>query len=234
MLTILYSYYNSSEALGIQINNWSQYPIELMKKLHFILIDDCSDNIADLAINFPINLTQLRITDNIPWNQPGAKNLGFKFAKTDWVFNSDIDHVLKPEMCEKLVELKKDKGTVYYFSRFSDKGESRNSHPNSFLIHKDVFWELGGYDEDFCGHYGYDDILLKTMIQSQCKTEHLNSINLINYTSLFSSDLDRNRRKNKRLLKRKKKQLQKGKYQNKKILRFNWEVVKNLNTASHI
>jgi len=55
MLTIVYSYYNSSKALGIQIDNWSQYPIEMMKKLHFILIDDCSDNKADLANNF-INL----------------------------------------------------------------------------------------------------------------------------------------------------------------------------------
>ena len=232
MLTIIYSYYNNSKALGIQIDNWSQYPIELMKKLHFILIDDCSHEKDDLAINFPINLTLLRVTDNIPWNQPGAKNLGFKFATTDWVFTSDIDHVLLPEMCEKIIELKKDKGIVYFFSRLTDKGESRNPHPNSFLIHKDIFWKLGGYDEDFCGHHGYDDILLKTMIQSNYKTEHLNSINLINYTSLYSPDLNRNRRKNKRLLKRKKKQLQKGKYQNKKILRFNWELVKNLNTAS--
>jgi len=217
MLTIVYPYYNSIKAVEIQIDNWSQYPIELMKKLHFIMIDDCSNSKADLAIN---------------WNQPGAKNLGFKFSKTDWVFTSDIDHVLQPEMCEKLIELKKDKKTVYYFSRLTDKGESRDSHPNSFLIHKDVFWELGGYDEDFCGHYGYDDILLRTMIQSHCKTEHLNSVHLINHPSLCSSDLDRNRRKNKRLLKRKKKQLQKGKYQNKRILRFNWEVAKNLNTAS--
>jgi hypothetical protein len=232
MLTILYSYYNSSKALGIQIDNWSQYPIELMKKLHFILIDDCSESRADLAINFPINLALLRIADDIPWNQPGAKNLGFKFAKTDWVFTSDIDHILQPEMCGKLIALEKDKRTVYYFSRLTDKGESKNPHPNSFLIHKDIFWKLGGYDEDFCGHYGYDDILLKTMIQSNFKTEQLNSISLINYTSLNSSDLDRNRRKNKRLLKRKEKQLQKGKYQNKKILRFNWELVKNLNTAS--
>jgi len=91
-----------------------------MKKLHFILIDDCSDSKADLKINFPINLTLLRITDNIPWNQPGAKNLGFKFAKIDWIFTSDIDHVLQPEMCGKLIELKKEKKTVYnlliYFS----------------------------------------------------------------------------------------------------------------------
>ncbi len=144
MLTIVYSYYNSSKALEIQIDNWSQYPIELMKKLHFILIDDCSDSKADLKINFPINLTLLRVTDNIPWNQPGAKNLGFKFAKTDWIFTSDIDHVLQPEMCGKLIELKKEKKTVYYFSRLTDKGENRDSHPNSFLIHKDIFRELGG------------------------------------------------------------------------------------------
>ncbi|KKN44760.1 hypothetical protein LCGC14_0690020, partial [marine sediment metagenome] len=65
MLTIIYSYYNSSKALGIQIDNWSQYPIELMKELHFILIDDCSDSKADLKINFPINLTLMKVTDDI-------------------------------------------------------------------------------------------------------------------------------------------------------------------------
>jgi hypothetical protein len=44
MLTIIYPYFNSIKAVKIQIDNWSQYPIELMKKLHFILIDDCSDS----------------------------------------------------------------------------------------------------------------------------------------------------------------------------------------------
>lgn len=47
MLTIIYPYYNSIKAVKIQIDNWSQYPIKLMKKLHFILIDDCSGNKAD-------------------------------------------------------------------------------------------------------------------------------------------------------------------------------------------
>ena len=56
MLTILYSFYNSDKAIEIQIKNWSRYPSELMRKLHFILIDDCSDNKEDLDINFPINL----------------------------------------------------------------------------------------------------------------------------------------------------------------------------------
>ena len=115
MLTIIYPYYNSIKAVKIQIDNWSKYPIELMKKLQFILIDDCSDNKADLRINFPINLTLLRVTDNIPWNQPGAKNLGFKFAKTDWIFTSDIDHVLQPEMCGMLIERKKEKKTADMF-----------------------------------------------------------------------------------------------------------------------
>ena len=29
-------------------------------------------------------------------------------------------------------------------------------HPNSFVVTRDLYWQIGGYDEDYCGLYGTD------------------------------------------------------------------------------
>jgi hypothetical protein len=34
--------------------------------------------------------------------------------------------------------------------------EPYHPHPNSFVMHRDDFWAMGGYDEDFVGFYGSD------------------------------------------------------------------------------
>ncbi len=42
-------------------------------------------------------------------------------------------------------------------------------------MHKDDFDEIGGYDEDFSGHYGHDDNLFNDMVKKRFKIEHLDT-----------------------------------------------------------
>ncbi len=232
ILTLIYPFYNSQDALKRQIDAWKNYPEKLRKQVRFVLVDDCSDAPTDFHIDFSINLTCLRVIDDIDWNQPGAKNLGFKFALSPWAFFSDIDHVLNAEMCERLINLNKQKGIVYFFQRIDDEGEAAEPHPNSFLIHKDDFKTAEGYDEDFCGHYGYDDLLFKEVLQRLCTLKTLDNVSLITSRLYHTSTLNRDTRHNRKLFKKKRVQLLKGKYFNKNLLRFNWEIMDLLHFQS--
>lgn len=42
-------------------------------------------------------------------------------------------------------------------------------------MHKDDFEEIGGYDEDFSGHYGHDDNLFNDMVKKRFKIEHIDT-----------------------------------------------------------
>ena len=35
---------------------------------------------------------------------------------------------------------------------------SPKPHPNSFVVTRETYWKIGGYDEDFCGVYGTDNL----------------------------------------------------------------------------
>lgn len=232
ILTLIYPFYNSQDALNRQIDAWKNYPEKIRKQVRFVLVDDYSDSPVDFHIDFAINLTCLRVIDDIDWNQPGAKNLGFKFVLSPWAFFSDIDHVLKAEMCERLIDLNKQKGIVYFFQRYNDEGDAARPHPNSFLIHKDDFKTAGGYDEDFCGHYGYDDLIFNEVLQRQYTLKTLDNVSLITSRLYHTSTLDRDTRHNRKLFKKKRVQLFKGKYFNQNSLRFNWEIMDLLHFQS--
>ncbi len=42
-------------------------------------------------------------------------------------------------------------------------------HANSFVIRRELFDQLGGYDERFCGRYGGDDIDFNTRYERLCR-----------------------------------------------------------------
>jgi hypothetical protein len=157
-ITLIYTYYNQKERIE-----------GILKEKHpatrVVIVDDCSPE----PLQAPLGVDCYRIEDNIPWNQPGARNLGFQEAK-GWIVCADIDHLVTKENIEDILKLKKKKGTVYFLGR-----EDVNSW-NVFLIHKDDFEKIGGYDEDFSGHYGYDDIEFLWRCQKNLKVEERKDI----------------------------------------------------------
>jgi len=231
-LSFVYPYYNNQACLERQLLRWTGLPQELARRIEYVLIDDGSPEPARVPSNCPINLTLVRIKEDIPWNQHGARNLGLKLAEGDWVIASDIDHLFPAEGLTHVLSLAKDPGTVYYFGRKQEDGSPKHPHPNSFLVHRKAFWAAGGYDEDFCGHHGKGDILLRMLFERDCRIARLDDVALIELEDAATPGMNRSDKHNRRLFKKKRRLFEKGKYQSGRTVRFEWEIVNRWRAAA--
>ena len=107
-----------------------------------------------------LDISIYRVTDDIPWNQHGATNLGIQECSTEYVMVIDMDTVVSENLAVELLKLANlnAENVAYRFNRMREDGSVHNKiHPKVCLINKKEFWEVGGYDEDFCGNYGHND-----------------------------------------------------------------------------
>lgn len=221
--SLVYTFYNNQNAVDAQCRMWNSYPESVMRKLCIIAIDDGSYPPLRFDIDRRLPFILLRATEDIRWNQPGAKNLEMRFVPTEWALLTDADHMLTGEMAEKLLDFSPAAGTIYIPARLRN-GQPCHPHPNSFIIRKTDFFAINGYDEDFCGNYGHDDHFFTEKARRQFTIESLDRIVLHNDQEYGTPDADRNHRKNKHLLKKKRAQLAKNRYKVPRMIRFNWEI----------
>src|SRR5690606_20832300 len=95
-----------------------------------------------------------------PWHQHAARNLGAQEAAAPWLLLTDMDHVLTAGAAGSLLKRlgRLDHRTAYFLHRIEattleptlGRDNKPKPHPNSFVMTRDLFWEAGGYDEDFC------------------------------------------------------------------------------------
>jgi len=98
---------------------------------------------------------------NIPWGNSRARNIGAINASNDYLLFIDVDHTIKDQINFSALN-----DRYYKFKRVLKKTEW---HCNTLLMHKDLFFSVGGYDERFCGHYGYEDRYMEFKLrQIQC------------------------------------------------------------------
>lgn len=155
MITLVYAYYNNSKMLDLQLQEWSKYQDK--DKWQAIIVDDGSqrdpaiDHLID--VGFPISL--YRIKNDIPWNMDGARNLAMTHA-SGWCLLCDMDHVLTADKAKELQGLALNAGRAYKFQRRLTNGTKINQGANIWIMHADLFWKIGGYDERYAGYYGSD------------------------------------------------------------------------------
>jgi hypothetical protein len=219
MITILHTYYNQSpELLNHHLKEWKKINNKYGDKVKYVIIDDCSD--TPLYFKFK-NLTIYRILNNIQWNQGGARNLGFFVAPTQWVFCSDIDHVLLFESFDKLYAMQKQKREYYKVARIINEDlntELTKITGGGYLINKDDFFDIGGYDEDFSGHYGYEDLNFHHRAETNgIIAKLLPDIYTVCYPVISTLKLNRETTINRELYNKKI-----NKQSNGEILRFRW------------
>lgn len=230
MLTIVMPYYKNRGMLERHIDEWKSYPIELKAKMQFIVVDDGSPDGHDA---FPIaydaamiNLQLYKILVDIPWNQDGARNLGMKHAK-GWCVMTDMDHLLTAENAQAIIDMQKTKSNYYQLARKKASGAEYHRHPNSYLIHTDTFWDAGGYDEDFAGHYGSDGSF-KKIVNTVAQGFQLEKIYLVLFGREVIADAsttDYGRKDSKYYIKNNNALYLKSKKTIKGVnpIRFNWE-----------
>jgi len=169
MITLVMAYYENGGMLYRHFKEWQTYPD---KDFKVILVDDGSQK--DPAINhikktnFPLELYRIQI--DIPWNQNGARNLGMTHAN-GWCLLTDMDHLLSKDQFIKLYKLKLYKFVHYVPGRKKANGTWYKKHPNSYILHRDLYWRAGGYDESFCGYYGTDATFRRQLMSSGRRIE---------------------------------------------------------------
>lgn len=153
-----------TETLSRLLRTYASYSPELTRRIMFIIVDDHSP--IDIKIPHDINLNYrlYRIDSDIMWNQAGARNLGATMSPAPRLILTDVDHVfpqqLLSDICNSPVPLK----SIYKFKRCNSDGSKRSTHANTFYLSKGTFASALGYDEEFCGYYGYEDVLFQEFV----------------------------------------------------------------------
>ncbi|MCJ8330073.1 MAG: glycosyltransferase family 2 protein [Lentisphaeria bacterium] len=241
---ILHYYLNQDDGSTIieLLREYSEYPKEILDYLQFIIIDDGSPIHVDFPTDLNINLLVLRITEDIAWNQPGCRNLGLTYSRSDKVLLTDIDHSFPVETMQKLIKHKNPGKTFYKFRRYKNDGTLIKTHPNTFFMSRARCLKYYGYDEDFSGSYGYDDSMLwrwqrnhgtrfVTMpLKYPCTSRKIDLDNAYH-------SLERNADENKDVAEKKREDWKKygpARGHSRRFLCFNWDIVCDLYRESEI
>jgi hypothetical protein len=186
---LIYPYYENPLMLERQVENWNRIHGELRDKIKVILVDDHSIKHPALSIFETCKAPKVlaRFSEPGIWGMHEARNLGAKLAGKDdvWMFMSDIDLVITPEMLYSLLSKKLDTSNTYTFDRVMAPGMTPHRyHCNSFLVQRQHYWFINGYDVDFTGTfgggYGGDGTMLR-QLYGVAPRVHLEDIKLIGH-----------------------------------------------------
>lgn len=171
-LSIGLAFYRNQGMLAHQFGVWAGYPYALKAQTEVLVVDDGSpepaktvpkpDGLPALTLaEFP----QTKTPEVPPWRQDAARNWAAFHARGDWLFLSDMDHVLPADSLRRVFDLiASSPDRVYSFHRLDaptltpkrDKLGNLHPHPNTYLMTQARYRQLGGYDEDVLGIYGTD------------------------------------------------------------------------------
>jgi hypothetical protein len=202
--------------------------------MEVIVVDDASPRKpakgAVVSGDLPYPFRLYRIEKDVRWNWIAARNIGAYEASPSWLFMTDMDHALTSDNAQAIVYLimagKLDRGTYYTFSRRdAPKLTPYKNHPNTYLIHRDLYWKNGGYDEEFSGFYGTDGYYRK-MLNRVAHSAHLEDLFVVRYPREVIADASTTEYERKTAHDKQKKGLMAHKLKNKlpqKTLTFKYE-----------
>jgi len=155
-ITAIYFDKGSNDSILSLLRNYEAYSPSLLDQIQFVIVDDGSPLQFEIP-DFNLNITWLRINENIPWNLGGARNLGSVYAKSDTILLTDLRCEFPEVTLSKASRMQNLGRKMFRFYRYSEKQKRilKRTHANSFLMSRGHFFRFHGYDEEFCGHYGY-------------------------------------------------------------------------------
>ena len=156
-ITHFYCNQDNIDSVTDLLKQYETYPAEILDVLQFVIVDDGSP-VQYTIPQFNLNIIWLKITDDIQWNQAGARNLGVLYAKSDKIIITDLDHEIPPETLRYMIN-RHNPGRSFFKIYRTDKatGTFKKGHSNMFFMSRARFFRHFGYDEEFAGHYGAED-----------------------------------------------------------------------------
>lgn len=173
LLSAVWSTFGQPNIWKLQWDNLSRLPDLVAKKIELVIVDDHGDPPAeiprDVQQRHPCKL--FRVDKQIPWNQPGARNLGMLKAEAKVAIMLDPDMIPSPIVWDQILARAIDlpRGKVVKFGLLKSNGNEIYSSPNTWILHTDDFFDIGGYNEDYAGSKGWSDVELMHKLNSAFK-----------------------------------------------------------------
>jgi Glycosyl transferase family 2 len=175
-ITLCLPYYDNPGMLLRQIDMMDKVPWNARDYVRLIVVDDGSPRWPAQAFPCPVDLKIFRIEVDVRWNQDAARNIAVHESNTPWLLLTDIDHWVPASTWKRILNGSLDRDKVYRFSRVSEPAmEHYKPHPNSWLMSREVWDDIGGYDERFAGFYG-TDADFRNRVQEVAEIEMLKEI----------------------------------------------------------
>ena len=117
----------------------------------------------------------IRTNDTRPWTEHKARNIGARNARGEYLLMIDVDYIVPKETIEKALKFTGQRMAIRRRFAVLDKNadilddpitlakwgwKSRwrrrggvDGHRSQFLMKKDLFWEIGGYNESLDGEW---------------------------------------------------------------------------------
>ena len=186
----VYPYFDNPEMLKLQVENWNRYDDDLRDLIRIIVVDDHSpESPVPILKKCKTVVHCYRLLERFPWNMHECRNIGAKHASTPdenhWLFMSDVDYVLTPEMAFSMLWRVLDPLRHYSMWRVSARDMNEQEIAiNTFLVKYNAFWQVNGYDLDLApiggGGYGSDPQFL-LQLHAIVPRMHMADVTLIGY-----------------------------------------------------
>lgn len=165
-VSIIIPVLNSHEAVRRHILFWER--MHLPDDVEILIMDDGSDP----PLKFDTNVVTIHQThETRPWTSSIARNRGAKIARGRNLIMVDVDYIIPEKL---IMEVREFTGQKMQFrrefavldeegrftqdrdvlldygllpARYEERGVAVPPHPNAYAMQRDVFLEIGGYDE---------------------------------------------------------------------------------------
>jgi len=163
---------NSHRIVKRQIRHFRN--MRLPDDIEIIFVDDGSNPPIDMPNSGLNNLHILHTNDYRPWTQGLARNMGARFALGEYLFFTDVDHIISQEALmavhaytgDKMVfprafgifdmqgNIIADADQLLRFGLsqgwYKRRGLGAGAHTNTFAMKKSLFVDLDGFEPKYC------------------------------------------------------------------------------------